>query len=121
MKYMLIIYGNKEKWDSFSADEQAESIERHERFNKKYFDTGELLGAYGLADAVEAKQVRVRDRLPAVTDGPYIEAKEYMASFWLLDVENEQRALEIAADMPSAEMVPIEMWPVPHVSRHQPR
>jgi hypothetical protein len=121
MKYVLIIYGNKEKWDSFSADEQAEAIERHEQFNKRYFDTGELLGGYGLADAAQAKQVMRKDKVPAVTDGPYIEAKEYMASFWLLDVANEQRALEIAADMPYADVQTIEVWPVPHVSRHQPR
>jgi hypothetical protein len=121
MKYLLIIYGNKEKWDSFSAEEMAEGIARHELFNKKFFDTGELLAAYGLADAAEAKIVLAKDGAPAVTDGPYIEAKEYMASFWLLDVESEERALQIAAEMPDADVQPIEMWPVPHESPHQPR
>ena len=117
MKYVLIIYGNKEKWDSFSDEEQAEAIERHEQFNKRYFDTGELLGGYGLADAAEAKQVMRKDKVPAVTDGPYIEAKEYMASFWLIDVDSAERAWEIAADLPYADQQPVEVWPVPHESR----
>lgn len=121
MKYLLIIYGNKEKWDSFSKEEQAEAIEKHEAFNKKYVDTGELLGAYGLADAEAAKLIQVRDGTPVVTDGPYLEAKEYMASFWLLDCDSEDRAREIAAQLPSATIAPVELWPVPHESRHVKR
>jgi hypothetical protein len=116
MKYLLIIYGNKEKWDSFSAEEMAEGIAKHEAFNQKYYGTGELVGGYGLEDAARAKVVLAKDGAPAVTDGPYIEAKEYMASFWLVDVENEQRALEIAADMPYADVQPVEVWGAPHES-----
>jgi hypothetical protein len=117
MKYLLIIYGNKEKWDSFSPEETAEAIERHEAFAAKYFKTGEMLGGYGLEDAARAKVVLRKDDAPAVTDGPYLEAKEYMASFWLVDVESEQRALEIAADLPYSDRQPVEVWPVPHESR----
>ena len=54
--------------------------------------------------------------LPAVTDGPYLETKEYLASFWLLDCESEERALQIAADMPFADAEPVELWPVLHES-----
>lgn len=115
-----MIYGNKEKWDSFSAEEMAAAIEEHEAFNKKYFQTGELLATYGLADAEAAKRVRVKDGTPVVTDGPYLEAKEYLASFWLLDCAGEARALEIAAELPSAGMQDVEVWPVPHESPHAP-
>jgi hypothetical protein len=119
MKYLLIIYGNKEKWDSFSAEETAEAIARHDAFGQKYFETGEMLGGYGLEDAAHAKIVLRKGGAPAVTDGPYIEAKEYMASFWLIDVDSQQRALEIAADLPYADVQPVEVWPVPHESRPQ--
>ncbi len=54
--------------------------------------------------------------LPAVTDGPYLETKEYLASFWLLDCESEERAQQIAADMPFADAEPVELWPVLHES-----
>ncbi|MEU8136160.1 YciI family protein [Streptodolium elevatio] len=116
MKYLLMIYGNKEKWESISPEEWPEVVARQDAFNAKYRATGELLGAYGLGDAAEARLVRRRDGLPAVTDGPYLETKEYMASFYLLDVENEERALQIAAEMPLAEQDPVEVWPVPHGS-----
>jgi len=92
VKYLLMIYGNREKWESMPADAWPDAIARHEAFNAKYRETGELLGSYGLADAAQAKLVRRVNGLPAVTDGPYLETKEYLASFWLLDCESEERA-----------------------------
>jgi len=114
MKYMLLIYGNQEKWASIPAEEWPEAIAKQDAFNRKYQATGELIGAYGLADAVQAKLVRRENGVPAVTDGPYLETKEYIASFYLLDCENEERALQIAADMPWADVEPVEFWPVLH-------
>ena len=116
MKYLLMIYGNQEKWESMPADAWADAIARQEAFNAKYRQTGELLGSYGLADAAQAKLVRRVNGLPAVTDGPYLETKEYMASFWLLDCDSQERAEQIAADMPFADGEPVELWPVLHES-----
>jgi hypothetical protein len=114
VKYMLIIYGNQELWDSVDPAEQQRLFEEFGAFNKKYYDTGELLGAYGVADAAATKLVRLADGQPAVTDGPYLETKEYLASWYLIDVDSEERALEIAAAMPSAVHQPTEVWPILH-------
>ncbi len=114
VKYLMLVYGNQEKWSSFPAEQWPEAIARQDAFNRKYQDTGELLGAYGLADAVKARLVRRRDGVPAVTDGPYLETKEYIASLYLLDCESEERAQQIAADMPWADVEPVELWPVLH-------
>jgi hypothetical protein len=111
---MVIIYGNQELWESFPAEEWTKQIAAFDAFNRKFFQTGELLGAYGLADAVQAKTVRVRDGVPAVTDGPYLETKEYLASYYLLDVGSEERALEIAAELPAASSREVEVWPILH-------
>ena len=116
MKYLLMIYGNQEKWDSIPAEEWPEAIARQEAFNHRYRDSGELIGAYGLADAVAARLVRREGGEPVVTDGPYLETKEYMASFYLLDCESEERALQIAADIPSADQDAVELWPILHES-----
>jgi hypothetical protein len=114
MKYLIMIYGNAELWNSFPADETAKAIAEQDAFNRKFFETGELLGAYGLADVVRARTVRVRDGAQAVTDGPYLETKEYLSSYYLLDVENEERALAIAAEMPFASFRAVEVWPILH-------
>jgi hypothetical protein len=114
MKYLLLIYGNQEKWESIAGDDLPKEIAKQDAFNKKYRDTGELLGAYGLADAAAARLVRREEGVPAVTDGPYLETREYIASFYLLDVESQERAYEIAADMPWADIHPTEVWPILH-------
>ncbi|GAA0897105.1 YciI family protein [Virgisporangium aurantiacum] len=114
MKYLLMIYGNREKWDSIPADVWQTELAKYAAFTEKYRATGELLGAYGLADAVNAKLVRRVDGVPAVTDGPYLETKEHIASFYLVDCESEDRAREIAADLPHANTEPVELWPILH-------
>jgi hypothetical protein len=116
MKYLLLIYGNQEKWSSIPAESWPKEIAKQDAFNKKYRETGELLGGYGLADAAAARLVRRKDGAAAVTDGPYLETKEYIASFYLLDCESETRAHEIAADMPWADINPTEVWPILHES-----
>jgi hypothetical protein len=114
VKYMLIIYGNAELWNSIDPADLAEEINAFDAFNKKYYESGELLGAYGVADAAATRLVTVAGGQPAVTDGPYLETKEYLASWYLLDVESEERALAIAADLPSAKFRPVEVWPILH-------
>ena len=88
--------------------------------------TAQIAAAFGVPEATMAQRISrakqtIRENgldlsLPAVTDGPYLETKEYLASFWLLDCESEERALQIAADMPFADDEPVELWPVLHES-----
>ena len=61
-----------------------------------------------------AKTVHLDDGVPVVTDGPYIEAKEYLGSFDIIDVESEERALEIAARVPFARIGRVEVRPLMH-------
>ena len=120
MKYMLIIYGNDEIWSSFPAEEFQEVIKGTDAQNAALMASGEMVGAYGVADQVQAKQVTVTDGVPAVTDGPYIEAKEYIGSFYVVDVDSEERALQIAAEMPSARFRQIEVRPILHEAPTEP-
>lgn len=65
--------------------------------------SGELVGAEGLTGPQAAKLV-THDGIsaPVVTDGPFPESKEFLAGYWLVDVESEQRAIEIAAKTSAA-------------------
>jgi len=115
VKYMLIIYGNDEIWTRIQDEiDFQEVIAQTDAHNSALMASGEMVGAYGVADQVQAKQVTIADGVPAVTDGPYIEAKEYIGSFYVIDVESEARALEIAAEMPSAKFTQIEVRPILH-------
>lgn len=114
MKYLLVIYGNDEIWTSMPPDVISELIRETDAHNAALMASGELIGAYGTADQVQAKQVTVAEGSVVVTDGPYIEAKEYIGSFYVIDVDSEERALEIAAQMPSAKFRQIEVRPILH-------
>src|SRR5215831_20076206 len=60
VKYMLIIYGNEELWNSIGPDEQQRMFAAFDEFNQTHYASGELLGAYGVADAAATKLVRLR-------------------------------------------------------------
>jgi hypothetical protein len=114
VKYMVIIYGNKDLWQSFPPDVATEAIASVDAFNTRYLESGELLSAYGLGDELTAKTVRVRQGVTAVTDGPYLEAKEFVSSFFILDCPDEARALHIAAEYPFAAHNAVDVWPILH-------
>src|SRR5215216_6103497 len=108
----MTIYGNDEIWSSLSKEEFDTLIAEDAVFQKEARESGELISAEGLQDAVNARTVRVRDGVPVVSDGPYLESKEYLASFFILDCENLQRAVELAARYPAARRHGVEVWPL---------
>jgi hypothetical protein len=117
MKYLLLIYGNQEKWSSIPAEELTAGIAKQDAWNTRYKESGELLGAYGLGPGAVSRLIQSRDGVPVVTDGPYLEAKEYVGSFYLLDVASEERATEIAAEMPWTDRYPVELWRISHEAK----
>jgi hypothetical protein len=102
MKFMLMMntpYG-KGDWGvvNWSKNDFKAHIDFMMGFNKELSDAGELAGAEGLAAPAEAKIVRAgKSGAPEVTDGPFPEAKEFLAGYWIVDVESPQRAYELAA------------------------
>jgi hypothetical protein len=114
MKYIAIIYGNKDMWSRFPSDVAARAIAEVDAFNRRHIESGHLVGAAGLGDETTARAVRVRDGVPAVTDGPYVEAKEYVSSYFVLDVDSEDQALSIVAAHPFASYQAVEVWPILH-------
>ena len=82
--------------------------------------SGELLsGGVALADPTTGRTVRVRNGLPAVTDGPFAEAKERLAGFYLLDCESFERATEIVAHDPAARFWGVEVRPIMDEAWHE--
>lgn len=112
VKYMLLIYGNADIWESMSEKDFAGLIAGDAAFRQEIQDSGEFVSVHGLTDATNAKVVRVRDGAPVVTDGPYLESREYLASLFVIDCESMERALELAARYPTAQTQGVEVWPL---------
>jgi len=70
------------------------------QLNQELTEAGEFVGAQGLAPPGQARVVRAgKQGVPAVTDGPFPEAKEFLLGYWIVDVDNPERAFEIAAKL----------------------
>ncbi|HWA15184.1 MAG TPA: YciI family protein [Gemmatimonadales bacterium] len=101
MKFMLITnslrhgYAEYAKWPLKIREAQGAYMHK---LNQKLQQNGELVLAAGLASPEQAKLVRADANCKPITDGVFPESKEYLAGWWIVDVESEQRALEIAAE-----------------------
>ncbi|GHF60723.1 hypothetical protein FHX82_002681 [Amycolatopsis bartoniae] len=102
MKYLLIMHLNPRIWESLTEAERQAVADGHGAFIETVRESGELISTEALADPSESAVVTVRDGARVVTDGPYLETKEYLGGYYLLDVENRERALELAALIPDA-------------------
>ena len=107
MKFMLMMHAPRGTGEYQVTDWAPEDFRAHidfmHRLNKDLTNAGELVGAEGLAAPGEARVVRVGNNgQPVVTDGPFAEAKEFLAGYWIVDVPSAQRAYEIAAQASSA-------------------
>jgi hypothetical protein len=102
MKYMLLIYNNREALDALPEAEKQAVFDDVDRIMSELQASGEWVGGEGLAAPSTAKTVRVRDGVVAATDGPFAESKEQFAGFVTVDVDSEERAVEIAASWPDA-------------------
>jgi hypothetical protein len=71
-------------------------------FTQKLIDAGELVATEGLAAPDQAKRVRAGKDGRLITDGAFAESKEYLAGFWIIDVDGAERAFEIAAEASKA-------------------
>ena len=105
MKYILMMGGTKSGWESMGTWPQ-QDIKAHIGFMmgfcKKLGDAGELVSAEGLATPDQAKVVRAGKDGEPVTDGVFPESKEFLAGYWIIDVESPARAYQIAAEASAA-------------------
>ncbi|MDX6263485.1 MAG: hypothetical protein QOH84_5173 [Kribbellaceae bacterium] len=123
MKYMLLIHSNPVTWGhpSFLHTEEGKKLPKAARealsaqldkLLMELHERGELVAAEPLAAPHETKVVRVREGVRATTDGPYSEAKEQLAGVFIIDVETPERAEEVAARIPEAQFVAVELRPI---------
>jgi hypothetical protein len=110
MKYMIMMFGSAASMmEAKSRDWILEMIEFMKQTNRDLQEAGELVAAEGLADGTQAKTIRFQNGIPVVTDGPFAEAKESIIGYWIVDVENEARAIEIASRVVAFTHGPIEV------------
>jgi len=108
MKYMILVYGSQQDYDSMAgkavAGRPAWSAEQFaalgafmESFGKDLAESGERVDTRGLAAPVHTRRIQLQNGVPVVTDGPYAESQEVLAGYWIVECDSFDRATEIAA------------------------
>ena len=127
MKYLVMIYSNTENWEhpmflhhpaflALSQEERDAVVRQADELREEITRSGEFVVGVALADPGLAKNIQGRDGVPVTTDGPYVEAKEQLAGYFVLDCESPERAAEIAARIPDARFAAVEVRPVMDMS-----
>jgi hypothetical protein len=112
MKYVALIYNKPDAFESMSEKQREALMGEADTFIKEFTESGEFLGGSALAHPATGKTVRVRDGARSTTDGPFAEAKEYLAGYYVLDCESIERAVEIVAHDPAAKYWAVEVRPI---------
>ena len=112
MKYMLLIYDNPDTREAFFGGEGEGLVGEMDALIEELIQSGELVGTEALADPSNTRTVRVRGGIPAVTDGPFAEAKEQLGGYLIVDCESPKRATEIATRWPNARLCAMEVRPI---------
>src|SRR5262245_48466337 len=106
MKFMLMMNAPSKTGDwnvaNWAPDEVKAMVGFMKRLNKDLSEAGELVSAEGLATPGQAKLVRAGKDGTPITDGVFPESKEFLAGFWIVDVDSPERAFQIAAQASAA-------------------
>jgi hypothetical protein len=112
MKYMLLICRDEPAWDNLSVGERTEIYERSRELSDELTARGQYLGGHPLYPSSSATSVRVRDGRRLVTDGPFAETREQLGGYMLIEVDDLDAAIAIAARVPLARTATVEVRPV---------
>lgn len=122
MKYILMMTATKADWEGYakwSKEDLAANVSFMRNFNQQLKDEGVFVATEGLGWPEQAKIIRAGTNGMPVTDGVFPESKEFLAGYWIIDVESPQQAYRIAARASAAPgpggkpgNMPIEVRPV---------
>lgn len=112
MKYLCLIYDQEQDWDAVPREEADAYLAECMAVSDEIHAGGHHRGGEALHPAATAAIVRVRGGKLSVTDGPFMETKEQLAGFYLVQAADTDEAVRIAAGIPSARTGCIEVRPV---------
>ena len=111
MQYMMLIYVNESLEGERSEEDFNKLYQEYVAFDEKVKAMGKVKSTAALQPTSTATTVRVRDGKPVITDGPFAETKEALGGYYLLECDDLDEAIELAAQIPDAKYGTIEIRP----------
>ena len=112
MRYLCLIYENEKAWESMPPAESEAVMGEYFAFTEGIRGKGQLVAGEALHPTQTATTVRVRNGKISTTDGPYVETKEQLGGFYLIEAQDLNEAIQIASRIPSARFGGVEVRPV---------
>lgn len=112
MKYLCLIYEDQTLWQKMPKAEMDKMLKEYRAFTDDITKSGHWLGGHGLQPTHTATTVRVRNGKASTTDGPFVETKEQLGGYYLIEAKDLNDALQVAGRIPSARHGGIEVRPI---------
>jgi hypothetical protein len=112
MKYLLLLYDDAHAVEALPAAERRAIVDDHVRFAAMLRERGALVSGEPLLGPDRARTVRFGDNGASVTDGPFLEAKEALGGFYVIEAPDEQAAIELAQQVPRSPSLVAELRPI---------
>jgi hypothetical protein len=112
MKYMLLIYSEPGSDNAFDEAARQAMMSDYFAFTQRIVESGEMIAGEPLQGIETATTVTSATGSMVVTDGPFAETKEVLGGFYMVDVESETRAQQLASEIPTAKWGRIEVRPL---------
>jgi hypothetical protein len=116
MKFMLIVHHNEEAFQKIEKEKRQQMLTESIQLTHQLHATGQYVHASPLQPAATAVMVRVREGKSLVTDGPFIETREQIAGYFLINARDLNEAVSIAGRVPGARIGTVEVRPLTEVS-----
>lgn len=113
MRYLLLLYDDTDATEALSEAERRGIVDAHLAYVAMLRERGALVVSGPLDDAARARTIRFDDGRPTITDGPFVEAKEALGGFYVLECASEAEALALAAQVPRSPGLIAELRPIP--------
>lgn len=112
MKYLLLVHHNEDRFKSMPEATRKDMLAESIRLCHQLDGKGQYIHASPLQPEATGTVVQVRNGKPMVSDGPFMETKEQLAGYFLVDVENQEEAIRIAERVPGARIGSVEVRPL---------
>lgn len=116
MKYLLLVHHSEEDFAKFSEAARQEMLAESVRLTHQLHAKGQYLHASPLQPTSTTTIVRVRDGKSFVTDGPFVETREQLAGYFLVEAKDREEAVAIATRIPGARIGTVEVRPLREVA-----
>ena len=112
MKYLLLVHHDEETFRKISKEKQQQMLTESVELTHHLHANQQYVHASPLHPAATGVLVRMREGKPLVTDGPFIETREQLASYFLIDARDLSEAVRIATRVPGARIGTVEVRPL---------